>query len=282
MADIKISELTQVSELNNEDLIEVSQVNALAPSGYTSLKASMTNLGNKVNKDIEYTTDLADFTDKTTLGAIKETAKDKNVADEYDDTQTYDKGDVVIYKNTLYICTTNNTTGTWDSTKWTATTVQSLIGSLSQLTTTDKSSLVGAVNEVNANASNLCKHIVLQHLTNDYTFTATSQTRIFAEEENITLTKGKYLFEVTLPAIWTNSSGVIHGGIRLNTTYTESSMIYGPEQMSGLLSFRGVMTVGANTTYKLSSAFRTDSSKPLTVKAYVSPTITLWKVNESN
>ena len=156
------------------------------------------------------------------------------------------------------------------------------IGDLSQLTTTDKSSLVGAVNEVNANASNLCKHIVLQHLTNDYTFTATSQTRIFAEEENITLTKGKYLFEVTLPAIWTNSSGVIHGGIRLNTTYTESSMIYGPEQMSGLLSFRGVMTVGANTTYKLSSAFRTDSSKPLTVKAYVSPTITLWKVNESN
>ena len=149
MADIKISELTQVSALNNGDLVEVSQVNALAPSGYTSLKASMTDLGKKVNADIEYTTDLADFTDKTTLGAIKETAKDKNVADEYDDTQTYDKGDVVIYKNTLYICTTNNTTGTWDATKWTATTVQSLIGDLSTLTTSDKSSLVGAVNEVN-------------------------------------------------------------------------------------------------------------------------------------
>lgn len=148
MADIKISELTQVSALNNGDLVEVSQVNALAPSGYTSLKASMTDLGKKVNSDIEYTTDLADFTDKTTLGAIKETAKGKNIADEYDDTQTYDKGDVVIYKNTLYICTTNNTTGTWDATKWTATTVQSLIGDLSQLTTTDKSSLVGAVNSL--------------------------------------------------------------------------------------------------------------------------------------
>lgn len=151
MADIKISELTQVSALNNGDLVEVSQVNALAPSGYTSLKASMTDLGKKVNSDIEYTTDLADFTDKTTLGAIKETAKAKNIADEYDDTQTYDKGDVVIYKNTLYICTTNNTTGAWDATKWTATTVQSLIGSLSTLTTTVKSSIVGAVNEVNAN-----------------------------------------------------------------------------------------------------------------------------------
>lgn len=152
MADIKISELTQVSALNNGDLVEVSQVNALAPSGYTSLKASMTDLGKKVNSDIEYTTDLADFTDKTTLGAIKETAKDKNVADEYDDTQTYDKGDVVIYKNTLYICTTNNTTGTWDASKWTATTVQSLIGDLSQLTTSVTSSLVGAVNAVDEKA----------------------------------------------------------------------------------------------------------------------------------
>ena len=157
MADIKISELTQVSALNNGDLVEVSQVNALAPSGYTSLKASMTDLGKKVNSDIEYTTDLADFTDKTTLGAIKETAKGKNIADEYDGTQTYDNGDVVIYKNTLYICTTNNTTGAWDATKWTATTVQSLIGDLSQLTTTDKSSLVGAVNEVDGTKAKITR-----------------------------------------------------------------------------------------------------------------------------
>ena len=148
MADKKISELTQVSALNNGDLVEVSQVNALAPSGYTSLKASMTDLGKKVNSDIEYTTDLADFTDKTITGAIKETAKGKNVADEYDGTQTYDKGDVVIYKNTLYICTTNNTTGAWDATKWTATTIDNVIGDLSSLTTTVKSSLVGAVNEI--------------------------------------------------------------------------------------------------------------------------------------
>lgn len=127
MADIKISELTSVSSLNNGDLVEVSQVNELAPSGYTSLKASMADLGKKVNTDIEYTTDLADFTDKTTLGAIKETAKGKNIADEYDGTQTYNKGDVVIYKNTLYICQDDNVTGTWDSTKWSATTVDDLI-----------------------------------------------------------------------------------------------------------------------------------------------------------
>lgn len=167
MADIKISELTAVSSLNNGDLVEVSQVNELAPSGYTSLKASMADIGKKVNTDIEYTTDLADFADKTTLGAIKETAKGKNIADEYDDTQTYNKGDVVIYKNTLYICTTNNTTGDFDPTKWTATTVQSLIGSLSSLTTTNNDSLVDAVNEVNG--GKLDKFIIYQTTSNAVT-----------------------------------------------------------------------------------------------------------------
>lgn len=162
-----------------------------------------------------------------------------------------------------------------------STPVATAIGDLAQLSTTVQSSLVGAVNEVDGKASNLCKHFVQNHMSNDYTFTATSQTRIFDEVENVSLNKGKYLFEVTLPAIWTTSAGVVRGGIRLNSTYTESSMIYGPQEYSGLLSFRGVMTVGANGTYKLSSAFRTDSSKTLTVKAYVSPTITLWKVNES-
>ena len=171
MADIKISELTAVSSLNNDDLVEVSQVNALAPSGYTSLKATMRDIGSKVNKDIEYTTDLADFTDKTIVGAIKETAKGKNVADEYDDTQTYDKGDVVIYKNTLYICTTNNTTGTWDATKWTATTVQSLIGDLSQLTTSVKSSLVGAVNDLDHAKANKATTLAGYGITNAYTKT---------------------------------------------------------------------------------------------------------------
>jgi len=192
MADIKISELTQVSALNNGDLVEVSQVNALAPSGYTSLKASMTDLGEKVNTDIEYTTDLADFTDKTTLGAIKETAKDKNVADEYDATQTYDKGDVVIYKNTLYICTTNNTTGAWDATKWTATTVQSLIGDLSQLTTTDKSSLVGAVNEVNKLET--VSISTSGAIANLYQSNASKQNKLVVVNLNLSLTSSTALY----------------------------------------------------------------------------------------
>lgn len=102
MADMKISELSSVASLNNGDLIEVSQVDSSSPTGYSSMKASMTDVGNKVNNNIQYTQDL-DTTSKTITGAINEN--------------------------------------------------KSQIGDLSTLTTSVKSSLVGAVNEVNKKES---------------------------------------------------------------------------------------------------------------------------------
>ena len=36
----------------------------------------------------------------------------------YDEEETYSKGDLVVYNYTIYECNTDNTTGTWDSTKW--------------------------------------------------------------------------------------------------------------------------------------------------------------------
>lgn len=140
----KISDYANVLKSKLTDLVVVYQRN----DGELETKnATLEQLGDAICGEQVHATLETD--DQTIIGGINELAKDENVADEYDDTQTYDKGDVVIYKNTLYICTTNNTTGTWDATKWTATTVQSLIGSLSTLTTTDKDSLVDAVNEVN-------------------------------------------------------------------------------------------------------------------------------------
>ena len=38
--------------------------------------------------------------------------------DTYDSTETYNEGDIVIYNYTIYECNADNTTGTWDSTKW--------------------------------------------------------------------------------------------------------------------------------------------------------------------
>lgn len=140
----KISDYANVLKSKLTDLFVVYQRN----DGELETKnATLEQLGDAICGEQVHATLETD--DKTIIGGINELAKDKNIADEYDATQTYDKGDVVIYKNTLYICTTNNTTGDFDPSKWTATTIDNVIGSLSQLTTSDKSSLVGAVNEVN-------------------------------------------------------------------------------------------------------------------------------------
>lgn len=52
----------------------------------------------------------------------------RNLSDSYDSTETYYADDVVIYENRLYKCTAE-TTGDFDSTKWTATTIDELIAS---------------------------------------------------------------------------------------------------------------------------------------------------------
>ena len=44
-------------------------------------------------------------------------------ADLYDETATYNVGDYCIYADTLYKCKAAGVTGTWDSTKWDATTI---------------------------------------------------------------------------------------------------------------------------------------------------------------
>lgn len=78
MADMKISELSSVASLNNGDLIEVSQVDSSSPTGYSSMKASMTDVGNKVNNNIQYTQDLETIA-KTIIGAVNEVNGKVNV-----------------------------------------------------------------------------------------------------------------------------------------------------------------------------------------------------------
>jgi hypothetical protein len=52
----------------------------------------------------------------------------QNFAPDYDDTQTYNTNDKVIYQGLLYICNDDNVTGTWDATKWDAFTVADISG----------------------------------------------------------------------------------------------------------------------------------------------------------
>jgi len=47
--------------------------------------------------------------------------------EEYDSTKTYNTNDYVVYDGALYRCLDDNTTGTWDNTKWTTATLQDLV-----------------------------------------------------------------------------------------------------------------------------------------------------------
>ena len=100
-------------------------------------------------------------------------ASTTNFGAPYDESTTYNVPSLVIYNNLLYKLNEgeDGTTGPWDPTKWTQTSLAELtaedfplsstdptptseaIGDLSTLTTSVTSSLVGAVNEVNTKAT---------------------------------------------------------------------------------------------------------------------------------
>ena len=92
------SELTSASQVNNADLLAISQTSG---SGYASKKTTVKEIADKSNL---------------------------NLAEEYDSTSTYAVDDYVIYESVLYKCI-SATTGTFDSTKWTSVVVTDEMGS---------------------------------------------------------------------------------------------------------------------------------------------------------
>ena len=92
------SELTSASQVNNADILAISQENS---GSYASKKTTV--------KDV---TDFANL----------------NIAEEYDSTSSYAADDYCIYESVLYKCTAS-TTGTFDPTKWTAVVVTDEMGS---------------------------------------------------------------------------------------------------------------------------------------------------------
>jgi hypothetical protein len=89
MGDKRIIEQTASSEIYNDDWF---------------LKDSVLEGTTKISKD--------NLIDK--IGA----SKINSIAEDYDSTSTYNKDDFAFYENKLYRCLANNTTGTWDGTKW--------------------------------------------------------------------------------------------------------------------------------------------------------------------
>lgn len=107
--------------------------------------------GSSEAEDINYDNTTSHLTSNNVQEAIDEVVANANTAsediltlqnvqgyDEYDETQTYAVGDYAIYNNIVYECTTAvSTAEPFDSTKWTATSIEQIIdgvkGDISQL-----------------------------------------------------------------------------------------------------------------------------------------------------
>lgn len=135
MADPRAIHEFTTGEVEATTLLLGDFVDLDAQSGYTTLKMSVSDLGEVLLEDIEYTQDLQ-TTDKTIVGAINE---NKSVIgysyDEYDPTTAYSTGDLCIYNNTLYKA------------------LQATTGNLPTNTTYwEQTSIADAINEVNSNS----------------------------------------------------------------------------------------------------------------------------------
>ena len=126
----RISELATTPTLDGTDLFEIAQVNAGSSSGYASLKTTLTAIANKIAKGIQFgdlQTSAKDLIDAINEAAIS--GGNSNIADDYDNTQTYVVGDYRIYEGVLYRCNTDIPVAeSFDSTKWDAVLVTDELG----------------------------------------------------------------------------------------------------------------------------------------------------------
>lgn len=92
----------------------------LTPGEYETEKFAIANLGLKLLGGIDFPNNL-DTDEQDIFGAINEVnAKAMNIAAEYDETESYSKGDYCIYQNTAYRCikASGTTTGSFVAADW--------------------------------------------------------------------------------------------------------------------------------------------------------------------
>ena len=91
------------------------------PGEYETEKFAIANLGLKLLGGIDFPSNL-DTDEQDVFGAINEVnAKAMNISNEYDETDSYSKGDYCIYQNAAYRCVkaSGTTTGTFVAADWT-------------------------------------------------------------------------------------------------------------------------------------------------------------------
>ena len=220
---IKISELDEALALADAAEFPFYQDNG---GQNTTYKAPMTQIGAKIVEGLTYQginlpAGAGNKTVENSLNYLLNSVggdPNGNISDSYDPTANYVKGDLCIYENVLYICTAT-TTGTFDPSKWTATTIDNVIGDLTQLTTTEKSSLVGAVNEVVAGKADKAYTTIISS-SNGITFLKFGKMYVAnfnnAQINNIVSALNNYLPQKTASAMIWDYTATVLCNIRLS------------------------------------------------------------------
>ena len=123
-----ISALPDSIGMNAGDLVEVAQVDAGSSTGYTSVKKTMTELGEELNNGILYSSGL-NTTNKTVLGAINELNDSRN----YSTTETAVGSwidDSVIYRKVVDGLNLTAAADTWVETTIDASSISTFIKGL--------------------------------------------------------------------------------------------------------------------------------------------------------
>ena len=128
MATITIPQLNTVTVPTGNDLIEVVQPDSGSASGYATGKESLSQVANLIANGTQFSG--LQTTDQTLVGSINEVKEtsSENLAEAYDGTATYNEGDYCTYDGVLYVCNTDNTTGTWDAQYWDAVKITDVLG----------------------------------------------------------------------------------------------------------------------------------------------------------
>lgn len=126
--DFRISDLPTSIPFNNLDLMEVSQVDSESPSGYSSVKKTIEEIGEKLNNGILYSSGL-NTTNKKVLGAINELNDSRN----YSTTETAVGSwidDSVIYRKVVDGLNLTAAADTWVETTIDASSISTFIKGL--------------------------------------------------------------------------------------------------------------------------------------------------------
>lgn len=158
--DVKFSELP-VGTLASDSIFATSENDG--NGGLISTGVSAADVGNFAIDNLQYPLKL-NTENKKVAGAINELHAINGYSyDAYDDTSTYAAGDLCIYNNTLYKCTTAITTAeAWNASHWTATSIADEIGRIDTALSGKTDNTISALTiESNTKISNQGIHFLL-------------------------------------------------------------------------------------------------------------------------